>query len=1436
MPKEVAPLKSTSGSGFNFADCVCAYFLSCLLSGRQPFDNSGQIQSIEAEARVDGWYLDDLLLSLSNSKSETRLALSLKSNAQFSDDFEAPAEFVRLAWEQFLQHKSKKFDPGKDLMGLVTAPLDRELVKQREELLGWAREQRPGTLRERVTAANYGNDQKRKLLASFACPADLAGEYDVDPSRVDGLLKCLLFPEFDFDLNPSNSNRVFQEICVASVLSGTQGDAELLGRDLLTIAAKFRASGGYLDRKRLIYKLAANHVLKELPNHIPDWQRIRAYTDSRISAIPNTIGGALVISREQELSEIDLLLRSFSVLVLKGTSGAGKSALAGQYIRSRLPAANVIWLRAKSIGSDSVQSVLSPLGLQNDLTQLLGQASQGVVVLDGLEKVTNDEFPNLKALAQMLGLDEDKPRWKLICTVQEEDWSRAQEQFLRIGIGKFQGFKVGTPKTGMDEVWEKFPTLSQLKFQRQLKSILGNLKILDILARKATVKAFDAKSWVGETSIVDWIWEEEVSAKSDGTVRARFLYLLAEKLADEMSDTVSLEKFQVSELTPLDGLINDRICEKNGDFVSFTHDVFAEWTRLRILISKGSDRVSYVELKVHSPHWHRAVRLYGQYLLEQGKAIDDWARALDQFAGEGGRSSVAQDLLLDAALFAPDPLEVLEKMWPALSGKGRFHRLLTRFLFVASSPNPEIIKLAKGVANMSDTQAALINRIPYAPQYLPFLAFINAHRNDCIHLDLIGVAKVALNWLQATWKGVPGRKDAAELAVTCAERLLAYFILGVFSGYDQAIDKVIYKAGLLSYPEFPDRVQNLVKAACKREEPKGELAAAIESVKAELKQIEEKAKLPVVLASERAKRRPPPILPNFTRRQKMEGWPDGPQGRVDSPFRHVVLHDGGLVAIANENPQLAVELLLAMVIEEPSDRESEYEHSLIREHRGLTYDHEWFPAIFWNGPFLVFLRSKPEVALGCIIKLVNFATERSAPVARNSENPPGVVLRIEGGEKKWLGGFQTYYWFRSSASSSNIVASALMAVEKWLYEFIDGGGNPDPFFKHMLQSSTSVAFAGLLIAVGKRYPKYFLGALKPLSVVPIFMYWERRHRINGESYLEIGFSNKADQIQKAAFDWFRQDHHKNELLHVVLPIFIDDKDFREYAIEFSEDWEEQLAIAVETEDDIATGFFENTALYFDWNNYQEEKIDGKSQRVFSPPASTVEKQAAREKNAQEQMLLLTFPNTCRDLLNGKARITEGAEESFWQHLQYISKLSPNTDTEPGVIDVADSILGGIAVLVLLRRKWLSEHGDYEKWCKEQVLRIIDRAPPASRMRSENESRDYRWDSFCSEIVAVFWAESPNNSDWREAAAVLCTSYYHGVVADFFYACSKQRSRLGADFRRLMRLMAEWASRRIFFDHALECPGLYEESRESLCEKVLKRSWPFVFRSLKVSQK
>ena len=98
MSPKVSPPKNTGGGGFVFEDKVVAYLLVCMLNRESPFNTAdGIITKMRFQSGMDGWLLDDVLLTLSTNGTNRKCSCSIKSLA------ESPIkDFALSAWLQYL--------------------------------------------------------------------------------------------------------------------------------------------------------------------------------------------------------------------------------------------------------------------------------------------------------------------------------------------------------------------------------------------------------------------------------------------------------------------------------------------------------------------------------------------------------------------------------------------------------------------------------------------------------------------------------------------------------------------------------------------------------------------------------------------------------------------------------------------------------------------------------------------------------------------------------------------------------------------------------------------------------------------------------------------------------------------------------------------------------------------------------------------------------------------------------------------------------------------------------------------------------------------------------------------------------------------------------------------------------------------------------------
>jgi len=1389
MAKKVAPPKLTGGGGFVFEDKVAAYFLSCLLSSQPPLDpNLGILTRIDFQTRVDGWLLDDLLLTVESPGVRRRCAFSIKSNQQFTQK-SAPQEFVIAAWEQVLHEESDQFDEWSDKIGIITAPLSQQLSAQLQQLFSKARAQDPASLMDRLRTKGSASHIQEDLLKSFACPSELASRHPEEKVRTGNFLKHIIVLEFDFENDPSNRHREAVHNCRNSLKSGLLEEANDLWNDLVGIARDYRPLSGYLNLNRVLALLRRKYQFKDYPEYSSDWIRLTELTTVNLSVIPDTIGGSVSLPRQEERDELKERLTISRAVILRGPSGCGKTVLAKLWAAEAAVSSKVLWWDARSLDVHDFQTFERTLALSHPLSEALRIAAtpDAFVIVDGLDRVFSEQaFRNLSVLAQALDMNSELSPWRLIVTCQPEEWERIQLQFARANISTsdWSLIDIGLP-ADFDPVWKAFPALQRMALQPQLKSLLLKPKVLDLLATKLSAGGnVDTTKWVGESDLIEWFWGTEVQNHISGTTRARFLKLLGEKQADVMQQEIPDVEFSSADLASTDSLIHDRICKKQEERLSFQHDLYGDWARQRILFAKTNELREYLEQRLSSPLWHRALRLYALHLLEQNADLTRWRAALSALSSDQHSGNLGQDLILDSVIFAADPLPILERMWPDLAAdKGvLLRRLLERFLQVATLPNPAMLLISRMFGDDSDVEAATTLRLPYWPYWLPMLRFLRSHLDDVIKVAPLLISETADKWLRLGGENWPLRREAADLALAVANDLLRFQRRGWIVSHTDKFPRVTFRAALAGAGDLPDGVAKFaLEASCRldppAEGPGGET------------QMTEPRVVPSPFGRSIVRKSPPP-------------WPDGPKRRIYEPFQKVCLDADSLGPLIKFNPSVAREVLLANLIEEPRSYDSGIR---FRDIDGIEQNYDWYPPLYFRGPLLNFLKIYPDEGLEVIIRLVNFATERWASRWRRAHRPPEVAISIFDGERKWLGEGDVYFWYRNNSRCPDAVVVALMAMEKWLYDELDAKRPINQVVETILRRSNSVAFAGLLNSVGRKEPSLFQGPLQPLLPVPEFYIWEELFIAQGHDYVMscvmIGWETQGKMMSKLAYDWHNLSHRKISFRDMVVYFYLNLPGMRPFFDKARLAWVKRL----ESE----TGEFKSELEWliprFDIKNYRIEDNPATGRVwMFEPPRELCEKdQKIFEENAK-RLSLQSFPLQCRQWLDTTQPLPEDSLEQFWGELQRISALTIADPDDFTAIKTENAVCAGIAVLLILQRDWLKRHPEREQWCRQKLIETIQSPPPPGELDFEGGKSTWEWDRFCAQAIPVLWVEEPDSHLLRECVGLLASSRHYQTVQFLFSSASKYRDILGSHFKQLQHFLLRWAvarqkSRRGLYD-------------------------------------
>ena len=429
------------------------------------------------------------------------------------------------------------------------------------------------------------------------------------------------------------------------------------------------------------------------------------------------------------------------------------------------------------------------------------------------------------------------------------------------------------------------------------------------------------------------------------------------------------------------------------------------------------------------------------------------------------------------------------------------------------------------------------------------------------------------------------------------------------------------------------------------------------------------------LAANPERPRAPPPVPSIHGPLR-DPWPDGPRTSVDTDFQEACLDTGAFSALVRARPDAALEVLLAVCIEEP--QYDDYSWRPMRE-CGLDHWHAGDAPLYCRGPFLSFLQQAPEHGLSFVLKLINFATRRYA-----GEN--GLSVTVGDTSRTWCGDPNVFRWhFDWPLSNGSAIHSSLMALERWLYEQIERGENIDHWITRILAESESLAFAGLLFDVGKRHPPLFSALLKPLLRNWVLIDWDRQATVMRQPRTDpMGYwGHQPAAIIALGREWVAMPHRRNLIAYLggaVVETMMGDEEQWPFFEQLRADWTAQLD---------TQGRPESLRLLierFNPANYTFEVRDGKRVPVhFQWPDILARQNAEDQQKIAQRSTATRFPWQCRQRLNAGSPLPHEQIPVFWEFIQAIDSHPPELAREnrEALLHIEDILCGGIAVLVVL---------------------------------------------------------------------------------------------------------------------------------------------------------
>ena len=649
-------------------------------------------------------------------------------------------------------------------------------------------------------------------------------------------------------------------------------------------------------------------------------------------------------------------------------------------------------------------------------------------------------------------------------------------------------------------------------------------------------------------------------------------------------------------------------------------------------------------------------------------------------------------------------------------------------------------------------------------------------------------------WVLQDGRRFPWRLEAAELAIAIAREVQAITAEGTYLPDD--LERSAYETALLATADLPDEVAEIVLELSQRKDLSPEIRQRAENARRKAKaEAQARLKDPALARLRRS-------YPTLSRSEGplQEQWPDGPRSRVAERFQEACLAGQNLLPLIIRKPDVALEVLLAACIEEPRRLDPFGSDSLV-DHYGVEDWRGGYPPMYFQGPFLGFLRESPEHGLSFVLRLVNFATgrwvdgEKVHAVRWFGQRQPtnenlGIHVLVGGSDRLWLGDSRVLRWHLDWPLNSNVISCALMALEKWLYGEMDASRDISRWVDRILAESESLAFAGLLLDVGKRQPSLFTTLLRDLLSCSELYFWDYQivaERANMNPGL-IAWGGESGELAKLAREWLTAPHRARLLLHIAMWLF-QNEEMRSFFAELRAWWSQRLD---------PEGRPNNLRLLIERMNpanYRiKEDMDGTVRMALEWPEDLRDRTEKDAELAGQQMHFLTFPFRCRQILDGKTELAAGDLDSFWLELTGVADLTPDDheDDPTFASQQKDAVCGGAAVLICRHRAWLHADPARERWCLAQIQDAVDSPLPRTVLDVPDSVGEHHWEVFVGEAGVALLAEDGSNEMARRLVAAGIMAYHHSATQQTVRSAFKSRD-LGISFEQIYNLALFWAA-------------------------------------------
>jgi len=1020
--QKIASPFSTGGGGTVFELKVQASLVAALLvRAHLPGFDATVVREAHLQSEHLGYQTDDALLTGIDVQGRTRRQLwSIKHEVKYTEKDEVFRAVLRDAWADFTD--PTRFNSQLDVFILATGPLSAS-HKHLLTLLEFARAAVASTDFEARLARKGMISQKAReyLVLITKIVSEVAGR-DANAEEIWNFLRCFHIVHFDFDQTASQDEARLKSLLALAIRAGSGENGEELWNKIFKWVADGNPRAKSFSRESLPadWQQVATTVAAHFDPGVV--YRLVEHSELLMKRVRSTLGPELQLPRDDVVDRLASAFVQQHLTLVAGPAGVGKSAATRMGLQQVLSGAPLFVFQATEFARDHLDQAFADMRVTESLSRissLFALHPRKFVVIESIERLL--ESTQREAFFMLLSQLAEDDTWRIILTCRQHAVTQVQDAFL--APFNLDSTPLQVPlltDEEFDSVLSQVPQLKGVAANYRTRQLLRNPWFLDKACSVDWTKECTTES-LDQRRLREILWRQVV-VRDD--VRGGGINLQRDKafLAIAVRRARSLRTFvpvAAGEEAAVEALVADELLvqEPRTGAVAPAHDVLEDWALVRWVAecfgSLGTHPEKLFEALGHEFAIRRAYRQWLQESLGGAEDLGVIRSFVDAVLGSANVPPYWKDETIVSVLLSDNaPQFLIEHESRLLADEKAQLKTVIHLLRVAcKKPNP-LLRLPEAALGEIFGDVHLV---PDGAAWSSIIQII--HRN----LARFGTEDLPLLLgLLEDWKAGISWENPSPEAAREAALIAIHFWKALKDDYHSKDELKRIASIILAVPQaIPSDFESLVRAELQRD---------THSHRSEI--LEKK------------------LLTSFECAQACRFYP-------------------GLVSAFAEKK---------WGLDQPPQRQHSYSANM-DEHFGLPtgWRFEFFPASALQGPFWALLQNNPAEGMELILKLSNVATERFVADGLDEQYGQGPVeITIDVGDgatrKQWANP-RLWLLYREGMPGPNVLASALMAVEKWLLDLADAGHELRDLTRYLLLNSNNVAVTAVVASIAMAHPE-----------------------------------------------------------------------------------------------------------------------------------------------------------------------------------------------------------------------------------------------------------------------------------------------------------------------------------------------------------------------------